>query len=214
MKEYFKYYYICSGYGTANGNHSKKCQCVADPNLVEVYLYSVKQQLQQLLLITGMYQTLKRKKNKNIRLFSNSTYGQILKEISNDSFTMIINCDGVCTPNKNLSLWPFVFMLNEIPIPERRYLENVLIAGVIPATRKPTNLIFKTCLKLICDDLMQLEPGQWFYVNDLDQQIIIHFNVIASCTDKPAEALMQNVVLYNVEYGCLKCFCKGTLIRC
>ena len=105
-------------------------------------------------------------------------------------------------------------MVNEIPIPERRYLENVLIAGAIPATRKPTNLIFKTCLKLICNDLLQLESGQWFYVNNLDQQIIIHFYVIASCTDKPAEALMQNVVLYNVEYGCPKCFCKGTLIRC
>ena len=62
LKEYFKCYYICSGCGTANVNHSKKCQCVDDPNLVEFYLYSVKQQLQQLLSITGMYQTLKREK--------------------------------------------------------------------------------------------------------------------------------------------------------
>ncbi|CAF4807113.1 unnamed protein product, partial [Rotaria sp. Silwood2] len=117
---------------------------------------------------------------------------------------MIINCDGVCTPNKNLSLWPFDFMFNEIPIRERRYLENVLIAGVIPATKKPTNVIFKTCLKFICDDLMQLESGQWYYVKDLDQQIIIHFYTIASCTDKPAEALMQNTVVFNAEYGCPK----------
>ena len=62
LKEYFKCYYICSGCNTTNVNHSKKCQCVDNPNLVEFYLYSVKQQLQQLLLITGMYQTLKREK--------------------------------------------------------------------------------------------------------------------------------------------------------
>ncbi|CAF4319708.1 unnamed protein product, partial [Rotaria magnacalcarata] len=106
---------------------------------------------------------------------------------------MTINCDGVCTPNKTLQLWPFVLMLNEIAIPDRRYLENVTIAGIIPATKKPTHAIFETCLTLIY------------------QRIVINLFTIARCADKPAESLMQNVVQYNSEYGCPKCLCTGKL---
>ncbi|CAF3394937.1 unnamed protein product [Rotaria socialis] len=211
LKEYFKCYYICSECGSSNTNYSKKCPSCDVSNLVEFYLYPVKQQIQQLLLVKGFYEKLKSEKKKNILSFSDTTYGQILKEISDDSFTMTINCDGVCTPNKTLQLWPFVLMLNEIAIPDRRYLENVLIAGIIPATKKPTHVVFETCLTLICDDLMKLESGQCFYVNDLDQRIVVNLFTIASCTDKPAEALMQNVVQYNSEYGCPKCFCTGKL---
>ncbi|CAF4399153.1 unnamed protein product [Rotaria sp. Silwood2] len=124
---------------------------------------------------------------------------------------MIINSDGGSTPNKYLSLWPFILTLNELPIPERRYLENILVAGIMPTGKKPTNSVVQTCLNLIYEQLIQLEFGQEFFINDIDQRKIIHFYNIASCTDKPAAALMENVVQYNAGYGCPKCFHAGEL---
>lgn len=121
----------------------------------------------------------------------------------------MISFDGVSTVNKNLSLWPFTMIFNELPIPERRYLENILIVGIIPTEKKPTSRVVQSCLQLISEQLMELESGQEFFINDLGERKIINFYNIASCTDKPAEALMANMVLYNAEYGCTKCFHSG-----
>ena len=60
-------------------------------------------------------------------------------------------------------------IFNELSIPERRYLENMLIAGIIPTLKKPTNYIVQTCLQLIYEQLINLELGQEFFINDLNQ---------------------------------------------
>jgi hypothetical protein len=212
LKRFYECYYICSDCGASNSDKITSCQLCQNKVIFKFYLCSIKQQIQQLLSIPGFYNKLKEEKIKNINSFSMTKYGEILQEIEHDSFTMLINSDGVCTPNKNLSLWPFILMLNELPIHERRYLENITIGGVIPTGKKPTNPVFKTCLDLIYEQLVQLELGQQFYVNDLEEQKILHFYTIASCTDKPAEALMENVVSYTAAYGCPKCFTEGTQV--
>lgn len=212
LTNFYQCYHLCSDCGTASSDKITSCKRCHNNVIFKFYLCSIKQQLQQLLLIKNFYNKMKEEKVKNICSFSNTKYGEILGEIENDSFTMLINSDGVCTPNKNLSLWPFVLMLNELPIHERRYLENITIAGIIPTSKKPTNSVFQTCLHLIYHQLLQLESGQEFYVKDLDQRKILHFYTIASCTDKPAEALMENVVSYTAEYGCPKCFATGIRI--
>ncbi|CAF2122780.1 unnamed protein product [Rotaria magnacalcarata] len=60
LKEYFKCYYICSECGSSNTNYAKKCPNCDVSNLVEFYLYPVKQQIQQLLLVKGFYEKLKK----------------------------------------------------------------------------------------------------------------------------------------------------------
>lgn len=212
LKKLYKCYYICSNCGASTSDNILTCKLCDDAAIFKFYLCSIKEQIQQLLAIPGFYSKLKEEKLKNIHLFSNTRYGDILREIQDNSFTMIISSDGVCTPNKNLSLWPFILILNELPILDRRYLENVIIGGIIPTGKKPTNRVVQTCLRLISEQLIKLEIGEQFYINDLDERKIIHFYSIASCTDKPAEALMENVVLYNAEYGCPKCFTQGTHI--
>jgi hypothetical protein len=209
LKQFYKCYYICSICGISDLNQIIACQSCNDASIFKFYLCSIKQQIQQLVSVFGFYSKLKEEKLKNVHLFSNTTYGDILQEIEDNAFTMIINTDGVCTPNKNLSLWPFVLILNELPIPDRRYLENIIVAGIIPTGKKPTNPVVQTSLHLIYEQLIQLEQGQDFYINDIDEQKTLYFYNIASCTDKPAEALMENVVSYNAEYGCPKCFHAG-----
>jgi Protein of unknown function (DUF1258) len=209
LTNFYHCYYVCSDCGTASPDKMIRCKGCHNNLVFKFYLCSIKRQLQQLLSTPNFYNKLKEEKVKNLLSFSNTKYGEILGEIENDSFTMLMNSDGVCTPNKNLSLWPFVLMLNELPIHERRYLENITIAGIIPTSKKPTNSAFQTCLDLIYQQLIQLESGQEFYVKDLDERKVLRFYTIASCTDKPAEALMENVVSYVAEYGCPKCFTKG-----
>lgn len=209
LTNFYQCYHLCSDCGTTTSDKIISCQLCHNKVIFKFYLCSIKQELQQLLSTPGFYNKMKEEKVKNIHLFSNTKYGEILREIENDSFTMIINSDGVCTPNKNLSLWPFILMINELPIHERRYLENITIAGIIPTSKKPTNAVFQNCLDLIYEQMIQLESGQEFYVKDLDERKILHFYTVASCTDKPAEALMENVVSYNAAYGCPKCFTKG-----
>ena len=209
LETFYECFHICSNCGASNSDKMVICQLCDDKLIFKFYLCSIKKQIQQLLSIPGFYNKLKEEKIKNMHSFSNTRYGEILQEIENDSFTMLINSDGVCTPNKNLSIWPFILMINELPIHDRRYLENITIAGIIPTSRKPTNSVVQTCLRLIYEQLLQLEEGAEFYVNDLDERKILHFYTIASCTDKPAEALMENVVPYNAAYGCPKCFAQG-----
>ena len=212
LKDFYQCYHLCSNCGIRSFDKIITCQLCHNKVIFKFYLCSIKQQIQQVLSVPGFYTKLKEEKLKNIHLFSNTKYGEILQEIEDDSFTMLINSDGVCTPNKNLSLWPFILMMNELPIHERRYLENITIAGIIPTAKKPTNSIFQASLELISEQLIQLELGQEFYVKDLDQRKILHFYTIASCTDKPAEALMENVVSYTAAYGCPKCFTEGMWI--
>lgn len=213
LKEVYNCYYVCSNCGTSSGHKQFNCTSCNNDVIFKLYICSIKQQIQQLMSIPGFYSKLKEEKINNMNLFSNTKYGEILRDIENDAFTMLINADGVCTPNKNISLWPFILILNELPIPDRRYLENVTIAAAIPTGKKPTNPVVQTCLQLIYEQLMQLELGQEFFVKDLDERKILQFYTIASCTDKPAEALMENVVQYNAEYGCPKCFIQGMYIN-
>lgn len=36
-------------------------------------------------------------------------------------------------------------IFNELPIPERRYLEHVIIAEIVPTAKKPNNHVFQRC---------------------------------------------------------------------
>ena len=209
LNAYCKCHYICSTCGESSTDDKIKCGSCKESTLFEFYACSITEQIQQLLSTPSMYMKLQDGRSTHIRNFSHTKYGQILTEMPSDSFTMIINSDGICTPDKNLSLWPFVLTLNELSIPERRYLENIVVAGIIPARRKPSNAVFETCLDVICEELIQLEAGVQFYINELDQQKVIRFHCIASCTDKPAEALMANIAPFNAKHGCAKCFCEG-----
>ena len=100
LKECLQCYDICSICGLSSIKHLKKCQTCDATTLMEFYLYPLKQQLQQLLLVEGFYKKLKHGKENNTHLFFNTEYGQMLREISEDSFTMVINCDRVCTPKQ------------------------------------------------------------------------------------------------------------------
>ena len=61
--------------------------------------------------------------------FQATKYGHILNSESEEYFTMIRKTDDVVMKNKYVSLYPIALMINEIPLPSRRYSESIILGG-------------------------------------------------------------------------------------
>ncbi|CAF0973343.1 unnamed protein product [Rotaria sp. Silwood1] len=61
---------------------------------------------------------------------------------------------------------------------------------------------------MIYQECAQLEAGVTFFIPGVGEQNIKFF-IIASCTDKPAQSLLTNMVSHNANYSCAKCFTEG-----
>ncbi|CAF4252206.1 unnamed protein product [Rotaria sp. Silwood2] len=103
---------------------------------------------------------------------------------------MVLNADGVITKNKHISLWPITLMINEIPLPTRRYSESIILGGVLPALQHPSNKLFKTVMDIIYEQCIRLEAGVKFFLPDEGERTL-KFYLIATCTDKPAQSLLR-----------------------
>ncbi|CAF0823192.1 unnamed protein product [Didymodactylos carnosus] len=204
-----KPYRICSQCSSTNKLICTKCKHCQCEKLFDFYQYPLIPQVQHLLLIPNNYSKMKHTRFVNAETLYNTTYGTILNENKENSFTMLLNSDGIVTPNKHLALWPVILMVNEIPFPFRRYTENVLLAGVIHAPKKPTAAVIETALDLITEELLELENGLKFYVPELRTTTTFQFYLIATCNDKPAESSIGNMTAHNGLYGCKKCFAEG-----
>lgn len=182
-------------------------ECSSDC-MVSFYHYPLVEQLQHLLLIPNVYRQMQKQRLIHINDFNDTRYAQILSTEQNNSFTMVLNTDGIVTKNKHISLWPITLMINEVPLPVRRYSESILVGGVISAAKHPSNKLFRTIFDVVFDQCHQLEMGVKFYIPGGSEQLLKFF-LIASCADKPAQSLIANMVSYNASYSCSKCSIKG-----
>ncbi|CAF1339385.1 unnamed protein product, partial [Didymodactylos carnosus] len=183
----------------------KECDC---DNLLEFYYYSLAEQLQHILLIPTMYDQMTKQREQNEEKLRVTTYADILMDEPDTSFTMTINADGIVSKNQHVALWPVMFMLNEIPLPTRRYSESIVLVGVIPAKKHPSNKSFETILNIVSEQCKQLESGISYFIPGHGEKTLKFF-LIAACSDKPAQSLLQNTVAYNANYGCARCFIQG-----
>lgn len=176
--------------------------------MVSFYHYPLVEQLQHLLLIPNIYRQTQKQRLTHINDFNGTRYAQILSTQQNDSFTMILNVDGIVTNNKHVSLWPITLMINEVPLPVRGYSETVLVGGVISAVKHPSNKLFQTIFNVIVEQYHHLEMGVNFYIPGGSERLLKFF-LIGSCADKPAQSLIANMVACNASSSCSKCIIKG-----
>lgn len=203
---------ICNDCGSTADNYND-CKCEnCHSNLLDFYHYPIIEQLQHILLVPNLFRKMNEQRLTNMKNLKETKYGEILTNESDSTFTMIINCDGVVTKNRHVALWPITLMVNEIPLPERRYTESIVLAGVLPATKHPSHKLFETILRIIVEQLEQLESGVDFLVNDTGR-MCLKFFLIASCTDKPAASLLVNMVAHNASFSCTKCFTPGKMFH-
>ncbi|CAF1241589.1 unnamed protein product [Adineta steineri] len=124
-----------------------------------------------------------------------NVYKNLLEKESGPFITLTMNVDGV-QPNKgsDQSLWPALFVVNEIKRKKRYSPENVIIGGMWPGPSKPSRAQMSLFFKNIVLELQNLEKGQLFQLYSAEQDD--HFDfikvfLIASCCDKPAQCLVH-----------------------
>ncbi|KAH3894571.1 hypothetical protein DPMN_018728 [Dreissena polymorpha] len=123
-----------------------------------------------------------------------------------DSLTLTMNTDGVPLYNSSsVSLWPVLFIINNLPPTERFLPQNLLIWGLWQGCGKPC---FKTYLKPLVEELNVLFTDG-IQVNDVSVKI-----TLTCCTmDLQAKAQVMEMVQHNGEYGCVTCEDPGRMYK-
>ena len=123
--------------------------------------------------------------------------------------TLTMNIDGVqMSKGCHSSVWPILFVINELPHSIRYDIENVILAGVWPGPSKPNRDQIRLIYRPIIDELLALEYGHSFKLSS-DHVEHLHVYLIAACCDKPAQALIQSIAEPTAAFGCGRCEIEG-----
>ncbi|KAE8741566.1 hypothetical protein FOCC_FOCC012903 [Frankliniella occidentalis] len=137
--------------------------------------------------------------------------GGFLSNRNNISLTWYT--DGVPVfSSKNYSIWPFMFLINELPYRMRARRKNVLMAGLWFGPHKPSaNLYMRSFLP----ELRRLyTDGVRVSVADLERiNIPVKAIVLAGVCDTPAKSNFLNVAGFSGFYGCPVCEIRGETLN-
>ncbi|CAF1043166.1 unnamed protein product [Brachionus calyciflorus] len=110
----------------------------------------------------------------------------------------------------DISLWPMIFVINEIPIERRFSFDNIVIAGEFSLTLSNGKPNLNIILDKLKSDLKELELG----INVLENEfLIVKFYVIAGVFDKPARSSILCINSTNGYHSCLKCIQPGKRVN-
>ncbi len=120
-------------------------------------------------------------------------------------YSFTINSDGISLCEKSkLSIWPIILVINELPKEERFFCDNVVLAGLYVGYTKPDmNQFFQHIYK----EIKQLEYGI-----KINEQIYKFFPIIG-IFDKPARAMILNILNSTGYNSCLKCYQPGRSVN-
>ncbi|CAF0962611.1 unnamed protein product [Didymodactylos carnosus] len=163
---------------------------------------------------------LKTKQNTNslhVQDICDGKYYQRILNIEKDYpfITLSINVDGIAIDNsREVSIWVFTFVINEIERRHRFRLNNAIIGGVYPGDKKPNRLKMAGMIKCLSYQLKHLEKPSPYVLKCEQGEIrnISVFLILASC-DKPAVSLVQNRPEPHAAFGCIHCEEEGITIR-
>lgn len=104
------------------------------------------------------------------------------------------------------SLWPFVFVINELPPEERYKEENLIIGGLWGDSEKPHPNMF---LLPLYSEVKKLKEGFTVKCHDSDEDMEIKVIVLQGTCDMPAKASFMNMKGHAGYESCPKCFIEG-----
>ncbi|CAF4333353.1 unnamed protein product [Rotaria sp. Silwood2] len=209
----------CSGPST----DSKKCSCCgyqfSSTSCHDSFIISpIKDQLDIILRNNADIDFFSPFTNNTLRDIKDGNVYQQIKTVCTDPFlTLTMNIDGV-EVRKGLkrSIWPILFVVNELPLKQRYALENVIIAGIWSGLKKPSRLQMKSIITPIVEELLLFEQGYAFtdYTKEsLNQENVIKVFLTSACCDKPAQALVQNLPEPTGAFGCGRCELEGEILK-
>ncbi|CAF1528663.1 unnamed protein product [Adineta ricciae] len=208
-------YYICSvcNQSTTNEKYCQFCSTNHNVKLQSFIIFSIKDQLENILMNSCDIDLCYRRKDSLIRDVRDAAIFQaIRRRISSSMLTLTMNIDGIQPSKGSIStLWPIVFVINELSPSIRFAFENIILGGVWPGPAKPSRDQIKHLLRSVIDQLLLLEASHAYRIfNGEIRDIQVY--LIAACCDKPAQALVQCVAQPTSSFGCGRCEIEGFIL--
>ena len=216
-----------SGFGTEN-YYCKQCLVVVDENCVcekchqqlsipdlrkegsFFIMYDIRSQLMDILHDTEMkiyIEEAMAERNSN----DDSHYGHRYKSMTKNTsdLTCTFSIDGVPVfKSSKYSLWPFSFVLDELPYRVRR--RNVMIGALwFGDSKMNVDLVFSKLVPYL--NSFQDDAVHWFTSAGLPVASRIIFTKCS--VDSPARCMIQGLTQYNGEFGCSWCKLPGQVVN-
>ena len=129
----------------------------------------------------------------------------IKNEKDNNFLSLVIYIDDVqISKDSSSSLWILTFAINEIKRSERFKLKNIITGGIVSSALKPTRAQLPIILASIIEELLILEQGKAFEIKGSDDNSFVYLKafLIAYCSDKPAQSLVQGISELIGAFAC------------
>ena len=145
-------------------------------------------------------------------VYSGKLHRDLVKEgfLNRDSVSFLMNTDGgPLFKSSNISIWPCLLIINELPFVERKKSDNLIMTGLWFGPKKPCMTLF---LKPLALSMTLLHKGVEMQSFDRGK-IVVKAAVIGCTCDLPARAIVANMNQYNGYYSCIKCLQEGEIVK-
>lgn len=112
--------------------------------------------------------------------------------------------------SRTYSVWPFYFIINELPYKKRISKENIIVAGLWFG---PSDPAVNSFLKPIYYQMVEFHTGVNFRIPGSDQLQLVKASLICGTCDALARSDFLCHNRFNGNYGCSRCLSKGYTIR-
>jgi hypothetical protein len=193
------------------------CDTSAEDKCVLFFItFPLVPQLEKMFQRPGFIDDLKYKEKRTKKIVNNieDIYdGEVYKEAESKfqnscvNITLMWNTDGMQVFNSSAySLWPFYFVINELP-PSKRFLsENLIVGGIWGGLVKPHPNVY---LLPIYKEVKSLEDGCYIKCCGDEETCKVAVRVICGVCDAPARASFMNMKQHSGFYSCPVCITKG-----
>ncbi|KAE8741813.1 hypothetical protein FOCC_FOCC012645 [Frankliniella occidentalis] len=209
-------YYYCSKCWKWRSTGREKCDICPKSKTSFYITCSLVDQITAILQRPGMREKISHKYSRtkvNVNNIEDVYDSEIYKQAEQSFLVNGVNIsltwytDGVALfESGEYSLWPFVFVINELPLHERFKMENLIIGGIWGDKCKPHPNVFTLPIyKEVC----QLKTGFDVLFHGSDQKTTVKAIVLFGVCDTPAKSTFLNLKGHSGYCSCPKCYIHG-----
>ncbi|KAK3923602.1 Centrosomal protein of 295 kDa [Frankliniella fusca] len=208
--------YYCDSCWKIRSSQQEHCDVCRNSSVTYFIGCSIIQQLQKIFARPGLIEKLKYKNSRTKQncdgiedLYDSSIYKEAELTFLTDIFKISLTwyTDGVSLYNcSSYSLWPFIFVVNELPPEDRFKPENLIIGGLWGDSAKPHPNLF---LLPLYHEILKLKEGFPVKLHGEENEREVKGIVLFGTADVPAKATFMCMKGHSGYYSCPKCLISG-----